>query len=56
MVSHEETSLRRFVDELTRDIQPDTEGAREARVQRVLDFVSRRSSTTCARPLTGSSC
>ena len=35
-----ETSLRRFVDELTRDIQPDTEGAREARVQRVLDFVS----------------
>ncbi len=37
----QETSLRRFVDELTRDIQPDTEGAREARVQRVLDFVSR---------------
>lgn len=37
----EETSLRRFVEELTRDIQPDTEGAREARVQRVLDFVSR---------------
>jgi hypothetical protein len=36
-----ETSLRRFVDELTRDIAPDTEGAREARVQRVLDFVSR---------------
>jgi hypothetical protein len=36
-----ETSLRRFVDELTRDIQPDSEGAREARVQRVLDFVSR---------------
>jgi len=36
-----ETSLRRFVDELTRDIQPNTEGAREARVQRVLDFVSR---------------
>jgi len=36
-----ETSLRRFVDELTRDIQPDAEGAREARVQRVLDFVSR---------------
>ena len=35
-----ETSLRRFVDELTRDIQPDAEGAREARVQRVLDFVS----------------
>lgn len=37
----QETSLRRFVDELTRDIPPDTEGAREARVQRVLDFVSR---------------
>lgn len=37
----QETSLRRFVDELTRDIQPDSEGAREARVQRVLDFVSR---------------
>src|SRR5215213_1885576 len=37
----QETSLRRFVDELTRDIQPNTEGAREARVQRVLDFVSR---------------
>jgi hypothetical protein len=36
-----ETSLRRFVDELTRDIQPGAEGAREARVQRVLDFVSR---------------
>jgi hypothetical protein len=36
-----ETSLRRFVDELIRDIQPNTEGAREARVQRVLDFVSR---------------
>lgn len=35
-----EPSLRRFVDELTRDIQPDSEGAREARVQRVLDFVS----------------
>jgi hypothetical protein len=34
----EETSLRRFVDELTRDITG--EGAREARVQRVLDFVS----------------
>jgi len=34
----QETSLRRFVNELTRDIQPD---AREARVQRVLDFVSR---------------
>jgi hypothetical protein len=37
----QETSLRRFVDELTRDIPPDSEGAREARVQRVLDFVSR---------------
>ena len=37
----QETSLRRFVDELTRDIQPDIEGAREARVQRLLDFVSR---------------
>ena len=37
----QEPSLRRFVDELTRDIQPDSEGAREARVQRVLDFVSR---------------
>jgi len=37
----QETSLRRFVDELTRDIQPDSAGAREARVQRVLDFVSR---------------
>jgi hypothetical protein len=37
----QESSLRRFVDDLTRDIQPNTEGAREARVQRVLDFVSR---------------
>ena len=37
----QETSLRRFVDDLTRDIPPDSEGAREARVQRVLDFVSR---------------
>jgi len=37
----EETSLRRFVDELTRDIAPDSKGVREARVQRVLDFVSR---------------
>ena len=37
----QETSLRRFVEELTRDIQPNAEGAREARVQRVLDFVSR---------------
>jgi hypothetical protein len=36
-----ETSLRRFVGELTRDIPADGEGAREARVQRVLDFVSR---------------
>ena len=41
-VAHpQETSLRRFVDELTRDIPSNTEGAREARVQRVLDFVSR---------------
>lgn len=37
----EESSLRRFVDELTRDIPADGEGAREARVQRLLDFVSR---------------
>lgn len=37
----QEPSLRRFVDDLTRDIQPNAEGAREARVQRVLDFVSR---------------
>ncbi|HYN84313.1 MAG TPA: hypothetical protein VER32_03610 [Pyrinomonadaceae bacterium] len=37
----EETSLRRFVGELTRDIPADGEGAREQRVQRVLDFVSR---------------
>lgn len=37
----EESSLRRFVDELTRDIPANGEGAREARVQRVLDFVSR---------------
>jgi hypothetical protein len=36
----QETSLRRFVDELTRDIDPNSQGAREARVQRVLDFVS----------------
>ena len=36
----QETSLRRFVTDLTRDIQPDAAGAREARVQRVLDFVS----------------
>jgi hypothetical protein len=36
-----ETSLRRLVDELTRDITTDGEGARAARVQRVLDFVSR---------------
>lgn len=37
----EETSLRRFVGELVRDIPADAEGAREQRVQRVLDFVSR---------------
>lgn len=37
----EETSLRRFVDDLTRDIPANGDGAREARVQRVLDFVSR---------------
>ena len=37
----DEPSLRRFVEELTRDIPADGEGAREARVQRVLDFVSR---------------
>lgn len=37
----EETSLRRFVGELTRDLPADGEGARESRVQRVLDFVSR---------------
>jgi hypothetical protein len=37
----EEASLQRFVDELTRDIPANGEGAREARVQRVLDFVSR---------------
>lgn len=36
-----ETSLRRFTAELTRDIPADGAGAREARVQRVLDFVSR---------------
>jgi len=36
-----EGSLRRFVEELTRDIPADGEGARETRVQRVLDFVSR---------------
>lgn len=36
----EETSLRRLVGELTRDIPVDGAGAREARVQRVLDFVS----------------
>jgi hypothetical protein len=36
----EETSLRRFVGELTRDLPADGEGARESRVQRVLDFVS----------------
>jgi hypothetical protein len=37
----EETSLHRFVDELTRDLPANGEGARELRVQRVLDFVSR---------------
>ena len=37
----EETSLRRFVGDLVRDLAADGEGAREARVQRVLDFVSR---------------
>src|SRR5919106_4351590 len=37
----EESSLRRFVDELTRDIPADGQDAREARVQRMLDFVSR---------------
>ena len=36
----EESSLRRFVEELTRDIPANGEGSREARVQRVLDFVS----------------
>jgi hypothetical protein len=36
-----ETSLGRLVGELTRDIPVDGEGARAARVQRVLDFVSR---------------
>ena len=36
-----ETSLGRFVGELTRDIPSGVAGAREARVQRVLDFVSR---------------
>jgi hypothetical protein len=36
----DEPSLRRFVEELTRDIPADAEGAREERVQRVLDFVS----------------
>lgn len=36
-----ESSLTRFVGELTRDIPADGEGAREVRVQRVLDFVSR---------------
>lgn len=37
----EETSLRRFVGELTRDIPAEGEAGRELRVQRVLDFVSR---------------
>ena len=36
----EEPSLRRLVGELTRDIPAGGEGARERRVQRVLDFVS----------------
>lgn len=36
-----ETSLTRFAGELTRDIPADGDGAREVRVQRVLDFVSR---------------
>jgi hypothetical protein len=36
-----ETSLGRLVGELTRDIPEGGEGARAARVQRVLDFVSR---------------
>lgn len=37
----DESSLRRFIDELTRGIPADREDAREARVQRMLDFVSR---------------
>lgn len=37
----DESSLHRFIDELTRDIPADGENAREARVQRLLDFVSR---------------
>ena len=37
----DESSLRRFIDELTRDISADREDVREARVQRMLDFVSR---------------
>ena len=37
----EESSLRRFVGELTRDIPADGADVREARVQRMLDFVSR---------------
>ncbi|HEV7890479.1 MAG TPA: hypothetical protein VGP08_07565 [Pyrinomonadaceae bacterium] len=36
-----ESSLTRFVGELTRDIPADGAGAREVRVQRVLDFVTR---------------
>lgn len=36
-----ESSLTRFAKELTRDIPADGEGAREVRVQRVLDFVTR---------------
>lgn len=42
LVAHPgESSLTRFVRELTRDLPQEGEGAREARVQRVLDFVSR---------------
>ena len=37
----DESSLRRFVSELTRNIPVEGEGGRELRVQRVLDFVSR---------------
>lgn len=37
----DESSLRRFIDELTRDIAADRADVREARVQRMLDFVSR---------------
>ena len=41
VANSQEPSLRRFVDDLTRDIESNSEGAREARVQRVLDFVTR---------------